>query len=390
MILLFKVIFLFFKKIRAIQHHFFIRSRLNSSNLQLFHIKKLVLGRALLQPFARNGWIQSLSLVLIRLTLGESPNVSFSVIRNFSCFFMKRTVVMLLLFVVSFFLHSEIFAKDGIFLKPRAMAYSSDVKLGDIANFDDKNFNIQLFENLKSPRILSVQELEGILKSKGILQKVFGNHCLIIPFTEEFSKSDLGNSLGKEIIARTGLKEDDFRLTYMGKEIALPKSGVEFRWANFPKNLIPGKRIFPLDVYFENEKIYTARLNFLLEKKIIAAVSKRKISKGSVLKKEDYELKAIYSEEDDKDLFSTEVAGYTVLGEIEEDKPIRKKEIRNSFLVEKGAEVTIVFTKGNIVVKGKGRARSSGNMGDLVQINGHSSRTILTARVADRGSVIIE
>jgi len=325
-----------------------------------------------------------------KINLCKSLNVLFFLVRNSFFWTLHRHALALLVFTCNFFSYSEVFAKDGIFLKPRAMLSSNVVKLGDIANFDDKNFNIQLFENLRSPRILSVQELEGILKSKGILQKVFGNHCLIIPFTEEFSKSDLGNSLGKEIIARTGLKEDDFRLTYMGKEIALPKSGVEFRWANFPKNLIPGKRIFPLDVYFENEKIYTARLNFLLEKKIIAAVSKRKISKGSVLKKEDYELKAIYSEEDDKDLFSTEVAGYTVLGEIEEDKPIRKKEIRNSFLVEKGAEVTIVFTKGKIVVKGKGRARSSGNMGDLVQINGHSSRTILTARVADRGSVIIE
>lgn len=287
-------------------------------------------------------------------------------------------------------LSSEDFAKEGIFLKPRVLLNSNEVWLKDISNFHEKTWNIKIFSNLISPKILSINELEKILVSNNISEKVFGKNSILIPFTKEFTKSELEESLLSEISSKSGIEKSELKITYNGKKINLPESGVEFRWANFPKNLISGRRIFPLDIYFQNEKIHTVRLNFLLEKKITAVVSKRKISKGKILSKNDFEIRSFYSEEDNKDLFSEDVTGFTVLGEIEENKPIRKKEIRNSFLVEKGSEVTIVFTKGNLVVKGKSRARTSGNLGDLVQVNGHSNHSILTARVADRGSVIIE
>jgi len=292
---------------------------------------------------------------------------------------------------VLFFLSSGIIADGNIYLRQRVFLNAGNVKLSDIASLDKGIADLELWKGLSSPKKISTDELKNLLRERsGFSGNVLGKQCLVVPLNKKFDREEIRDSLEKEIINKSGMNKEGFRLTYLGKDENLPGEGVHLDWANFPKNLGPGRRIFSLDVYFENEKIQSKKLPFLLETSVDIVVTKRRITKGSLIGKDDFEIKKIFLEENEKDFFVKSIFGYTALAMIEEGVPVRKKQIRELFAVEKGGDVSLVYTKANIAIKLKGKAHNAGNIGDVILVTGHSGNMILTARVADKGTAVIE
>ncbi|MCE9501946.1 MAG: flagellar basal body P-ring formation chaperone FlgA, partial [Leptospira sp.] len=302
---------------------------------------------------------------------------------GFTGFFLPSLRIFAVIFSF-FFFAPMLFADGNAYLKQRVLLNGETVKLSDIAKLDKGVEDFEIFTKLDSPRKIGTDELTAILKSRPDFKGfVLGKECLVVPLTKKFDKEEIRDSLEKEIVTKSKLTKDKFRLTYLGKEENLPAQGVRLDWANFPKQLGAGRRIFSLDIYFENEKIFSKRLSFLLETSRDIVVAKRRIPKGTLLGKDDCELKKIFLEENENDFFEKSISGYTALAAIEEGVPVRKKFIRELFAVEKGSDVSLVYTKANIVVKTKGKARVSGNVGDVIQVIGQSGNSILSARIAD-------
>lgn len=213
---------------------------------------------------------------------------------------------------------------------------------------------------------------------------------MVVPLNAVYNRDELTKSLHKEILKKSNLNEGDFKITYLGDDVKLPASGVEFKWANFPQNLNVGYRIFSLDVYYDKSKILTKRLKFSIEKKTKLAVVKRDIKKNTLIRKEDFEFQLQFVSDTNQGFVTKDVSGYTALVDIPANSVIKRKQVRKMFAVERGTEVDIVYTKAGLVVRGKGRAKQSGNIGDTIKVSGHGGRSILKVRVAAKGIVVIE
>lgn len=82
--------------------------------------------------------------------------------------------------------------------------------------------------------------------------------------------------------------------------------------------------------------------------------------------------------------------GNTALGVLTGDVAIERKQVRTLHTIERGQEVQLVYTAGNLLLKIKTRALASGNRGDEIQVLNLASQKIIKARVQNEGICLLE
>lgn len=292
-----------------------------------------------------------------------------------------------ILLILSLLIWTSLESK-GIYLKSRYFTQKKDLKLSEIAKIDSEIQDRIIYSNLDSPILINVESIRQLFPDKNV--QILGKECLVIPFHGEFTKIAFEDSLRSEIVKRNSILEDQFKLEYTGQNIKLPAKGVSYVWANFPKNLSPGNRIFSLDIYYEGKKIYTQRLKFVYKIKQKIAIASVDIPRSTKITTEMINYKVEFSEFEEKDVFSGNLEGMTVLTSIRIGDTIRKKHVRKLFDVQNGTHVELIFIKGSLILKGRGLARKSGNIGDQIPVKGHSGSTILEGTIVSRGVVRID
>lgn len=273
-----------------------------------------------------------------------------------------------------------------------AIIRKSTISLQDVAYLPIGIKNYKILQTPDAPTQLHAQQLQALLiKNNTQKIKIIGTKCLILPFRQSANPEELETSLQKELIQKTGWSQQEFRLRYLGKAITFPKQNVDLRWSNFARNLGPGQRIFPLDIYFRDKKVYSYRLLFKLSKKIRAAIATKNILRGQKLKSgQNYRIQNFFSQDKKSRLISKNIDDYTALSGIEAGNPILPKNVRNIFTIQRGSIVDILYIKGNIFIKGRGKAKTSGNIGDTIRVTGHSNKKTISAEVVSPGKVLIK
>lgn len=294
---------------------------------------------------------------------------------------MRKAFYAICLILFVFPLYSE----PAVYLKPRSVVRSPIVKLSDIAKFSPEIQDRELKISISEPtRILpeSIRdELQGI--------KILGKDCLLIPLNRTVDSDEILSSLSKEINRKTGADFSSFRLQMEDSSVLLPSKSVDFKWSNPGRHLTPGQKIIQLEVFFQGERVYSERIRYTVEMKTEYYAAKYPIVKTQKLSEENFEKKTEFLLEPMTDLWKESVNGLTALVNLETGAILRKKHVRNSFTVDKGSEVELFFSEGNITVKTKGIARQSGNRGDRIKLV-TANRTVLTGRVIDKGLVSLE
>ncbi|MCB1176331.1 MAG: flagellar basal body P-ring formation protein FlgA [Leptospiraceae bacterium] len=281
------------------------------------------------------------------------------------------------------------YSQEILYLRPRANVSSPKVPLSKIVVLPKGIEDEDIMDIPESPINITPEKLEEILPERLSSYRVLGSKCQIIPFGLKFESKELEESLLKEIIKRNSINIEDYRLTYL-EDIANMPLGVELKWGNFPKDLGAGSRIFTLNAYFNNSKIYSKRLKFKVEKKYTVAVLKRGIPRFTILTENDYYWKKLYLDEPITDFVTTDIKGMALLSKLEEGSFIKKKHIRLVHAVEKGTEVEVYITAGNLTVKSKAIAKKAGNPGDLIEMKSKTSGVLLKGIVKGRGLVEIQ
>jgi flagella basal body P-ring formation protein FlgA len=283
----------------------------------------------------------------------------------------------------------QILSANSVYLKPRVILEKSTVKLSDIARLHKDVKDRVVFENLEELKILSLEDLQSLLPDASELI-FYGKECILIPLNKKYSREEILESLEKEFYSKLGITDAEAKIRYLGEEENLPATGVTLKWNNIPKKLTPGQKIFSLDFYVEKDKVYSKKLKFLVETQLTTVVATKDISRNAKLTKNDFTLKTFFSADAIVDGFHSDISGYTAIVAISEGSVIRKKQIREIHLVEKGSEVDVVYMKGALFVRGKGIAKNSANEGEAVKVVSLSSSHLLTGRAMDKGVVVIE
>lgn len=286
-----------------------------------------------------------------------------------------------------FLLINPVFS-NALYLRPRVIIEKLPVKLSDIARLHKDIQDRVVFEKLEDLKVISVEDLKNIVNDSEI--SYYGKECILIPFNKKYSKEEILDSLEKEFYNKLGITSSEAKIFYLGEEEYFPAQGVDLRWNNIPKRLTPGQKIFSLDFYVEKDKVYSKKLKFLVETPLTALVASHDIPRNSKLTKNDFIAKTFFSADAIADGFNHDISGYTAIVAITEGSVIRKKQVREIHLVEKGMEVDIVFMKGTLFVRGKGIAKNSANEGESVKVVNSSSNHTVSGRAMDKGVVVIE
>lgn len=285
-----------------------------------------------------------------------------------------------------FFSGEFLLSSEAAYLKGKLLTQKKEVLLSEIAKLPDGIQDRVILKNITEPVLLRPDDLRQILPEIPIS----GKETLVLPLNSELDPEDLQESLGKEIAKLPKDGEGDFRITYLSGERLVPNRGVELKWAGLPQVLHAGQIIASLDFYFESRKVHTQRIKFKVEKRTKAFYAKREIRKGQKLQYGDLEERIVYMEDSFTDGIGNESVGSTALRDIQTGELLRKKQFRFLFDVQRGGDVQVVFTKGNLVVKAKTKALSSGNIGDSIEVASHSKEGKLVARVVEKGTVLLE
>jgi flagella basal body P-ring formation protein FlgA len=285
---------------------------------------------------------------------------------------------------------SSLSASDAIYIKPKAFITGKDIYLSNISKLPDGIADILLIATPTEPFTLTPEEVYKLLPSELADRKVLGSSCQIIPLNKKFLKEDIEKSFLFEISEREKISPDDIRITYFGDDLFFPEKGVELKWGNIPKNITPGQKIFTLDAWKDNNRVYSVRTKFLVELKINAPIANRKINRLQQISENDIVYKQIFISEYISDLFTSNIKGMTSLSNIEEGDLIRKKHLREIHTVERGTNIDIVFYEGNVFISTRAIARESGNTGDKIRVQSKSSGTLLSGIVTNNGQVKIE
>ncbi len=275
---------------------------------------------------------------------------------------------------------------EAAYLKGKLLTQKKEVLLSEIAKLPDGVQDRVVLKNLSEPVLLRPDDLKNILPDI----QVSGKETLILPLNSELDPEDLQESLSKEIAKLPQDAEGEFRVTYLGGERLVPNKGVELKWAGLPQVLHAGQMVASLDFYFESRKVHTQRIKFKIERRMAAFYAKREIHKGQKLQYGDLDERIVYMEDTFTDGIGNESVGSTALRNILPGELLRKKQFRFLFDVQRGGDVQLVYTKGNLVIKAKTKALSSGNIGDSVEVSAHSKEGKLSARVVERGTVLLE
>lgn len=284
----------------------------------------------------------------------------------------------------------QVYPSDAIYLKSKAYIKSKEVYLSHIARLPDGIVDIPIFETPSSPVIFSPSDVAKLLPKELSDRKVFGSDCYIIPLNKKFTKEEIEESFFRELVIHYNKKPDAIRVQFTGEDLYFPDRGVELRWGNLPKNLSPGQKIFTLDAYKDEKRIYSVRARFLLEEKVQTPIASRKIGRFEVLADGDIIYKETFVSENLTDIYNGPLIGITALSNLDDGEIIKKRHVREIHKVEKGSGVDIYYAEGNLVVVTRATARESGNTGQKIKVQSKSSGVILTGIISGDGKVLIE
>lgn len=289
-----------------------------------------------------------------------------------------------------FFFHFSIDSNttENIYLRPRVILSHNVTQLSKLAILPKELQDVEIILPNQSFQELKESDLFALLPNSYQTCRILGGKTEIIILDQKFTKEEITESLTEEIKKRLK-QEDEFRITYLGDEIYLP-SGLTKEWANFPKDLTGGTKIFTLNAIKNGRRIYSQRLKFRLEKKIQVAIVKKQVPRFHVIQKEDVELRSFYTEENEKDLINFIPEGFAALVNLEPEMMLRKKHLRIIQAVQRGSEVETVYTTGNITVKGKAIAKQNGNIGDTIQLSSIPHNVQLKGKIIEKGVVEVE
>lgn len=306
------------------------------------------------------------------------------------------------LILFSLVLSLPILAKEKenrVYLKPKTIVGNSEIRLSDFTNWKG-NWNPILFQNLQYPLVLEPDTLKESLNTRykketgeDLSFEVMGKEGILLPKTSVVGKKELERSLWKElqesVDVSLGEEGQSVRLS-SEKESLHTISGTKLVWRNTGRTLHAGKRLFPLDYYFEGKMVHSESVPFLIEEKKRAYFTTREIPSKAVLTEADVALKEFFTADHNREYLEESPVGKTALGVLLGDSAIERKQVRTLHTIERGQEVQLVYTAGNLLLKIKTRALASGNRGDEISVLNLTSQKIIKARVQNEGICLLE
>ncbi len=307
----------------------------------------------------------------------------------------------LVLFVVFSFVTLPSFGSEPvptkIYLKPRTILNSELVKLSDFTNWKGEVDPI-LFPNLNSPKLLKPEELKVLLEKNTKLTnencsvcaklEILGKEAIILPKTKNVSKEELEKSLKEFLVSDLEIDLNQFR--FYADQATKLVSGGDTRFRKTGKTLHGGRRLFPLDTYLDGKLVHSESIPFIIEEKKRAYFTTKEIPAKQIILQEDVELREFFSSEYGREFVLENPIGKTALSALPSGLPIERKQIRLLHTVERGSEVSLVYTTGNIMLKIKARALASGNPGDRIPLLNTISQKRIEAVVQTDGVCLLE
>lgn len=289
--------------------------------------------------------------------------------------------------------------ENRVYLKPKTIVGNSEIRLSDFTNWKG-NWNPILFQNLQYPLVLEPDTLKESLNTRykketgeDLSFEVMGKEGILLPKTSVVGKKELERSLWKElqesVDVSLGEEGQSVRLS-SEKESLHTISGTKLVWRNTGRTLHAGKRLFPLDYYFEGKMVHSESVPFLIEEKKRAYFTTREIPSKAVLTEADVALKEFFTADHNREYLEESPVGKTALGVLLGDSAIERKQVRTLHTIERGQEVQLVYTAGNLLLKIKTRALASGNRGDEISVLNLTSQKIIKARVQNEGICLLE
>ncbi|MCW7508778.1 flagellar basal body P-ring formation protein FlgA [Leptospira levettii] len=301
-----------------------------------------------------------------------------------------------MVFCLSLFANKE---NNRLYLKPKTIIGVGEVRLSEFTNWKG-NWNPIVFRNVKAPIIISPESLTDTITTLYSKEfggetsfEVMGKEGILLPRTSNASKKELEDSLWKALSLsnQNGLGEmgENFRIQ-SEKESFPIISGTSPVWRSLGRSLHPGKRLFPLDFYFEGKLVHSESIPFLIEEKKKAYFTTKEIPAKTVLTENDVELRSFFSADSFREFTEENPVGKTALNGFLPDTAIEKKQVRTLHTIERGQEVELVYTIGNLLLKIKTRALSSGNQGEEIPLLNLATQKTIKARVQNEGVCLLE
>ncbi|MCW7498370.1 flagellar basal body P-ring formation chaperone FlgA [Leptospira levettii] len=301
-----------------------------------------------------------------------------------------------MVFCLSLFANKE---NNRLYLKPKTIIGVGEVRLSEFTNWKG-NWNPIVFRNVKAPIIISPESLTDTITTLYSKEfggetsfEVMGKEGILLPRTSNASKKELEDSLWKALSLsnQNGLGEmgENFRIQ-SEKESFPIISGTSPVWRSLGRSLHPGKRLFPLDFYFEGKLVHSESIPFLIEEKKKAYFTTKEIPAKTVLTENDVELRSFFSADSFREFTEENPVGKTALNGFLPDTAIEKKQVRTLHTIERGQEVELVYTTGNLLLKIKTRALSSGNQGEEIPLLNLATQKTIKARVQNEGVCLLE
>lgn len=301
-----------------------------------------------------------------------------------------------MVFCLSLFANKD---NNRLYLKPKTIIGVGEVRLSEFTNWKG-NWNPIVFRNVKAPIIISPESLTDTITTLYSKEfggetsfEVMGKEGILLPRTSNASKKELEDSLWKALSLsnQNGLGEmgENFRIQ-SEKESFPIISGTSPVWRSLGRSLHPGKRLFPLDFYFEGKLVHSESIPFLIEEKKKAYFTTKEIPAKTVLTENDVELRSFFSADSFREFTEENPVGKTALIGFLPDTAIEKKQVRTLHTIERGQEVELVYTIGNLLLKIKTRALASGNKGEEIPLLNLASQKTIRARVQNEGVCLLE
>ncbi|EJO71068.1 flagellar basal body P-ring formation chaperone FlgA [Leptospira kirschneri] len=275
---------------------------------------------------------------------------------------------------------------SGIYLKGKTIIEGEVVRLSSVARVPEGLEDRILLNNLKRPVFVDSKDVLKVYEDLNPI--VTGKKTLVLPLNHSLEPGEIAESLSEEIKKKH--PNEEFRLTFISGDTKVPLEGVDLRWANLPSRLHPGQIMASLEIFFQNQKVYTLRIRFQVEQMVAVLKSKRSLNQGIKITKEDFQEEEIFTSEEILDSPGNELLGSTLLKNMNEGEIFRKKHVRKIQDVQRGGEILMIYHKGSLVLKTKVKALSSGNIGEEVQVTTHSRENQMKAKVVDKNTVVTE
>ena len=110
-----------------------------------------------------------------------------------------------------------------------------------------------------------------------------------------------------------------------------------------------------------------------------AAVAKYSIAKGMYIKKEMIEEKKIPKTKNI--LYYDEAIGKIAKRWIEKGRMIKKGDVKEPYLIQKGSVIKVIYDKSPIRIEIEGVALEKGKKGDIIRVRNKSSSKVIRCKV---------